>query len=158
MRRSSGSNVGRSVASVLALALAACGGDGGPTGNGNPPAVAGDYDATFSLTQATGCQGVITAPDSETGILRVTQAGSSVTLHISDLAEQIASNTQGTISESGAFHFDGIVLVDPDPDVEDDEVPATGTIDGTFSGSSLNLAFDFTLATCNVEGTIVGQR
>ena len=138
------------------LVLAACGGGGGPSDNGNPPAVAGNYNATFSATQATGCQGFVTAPSSTTGILRVTQSGSSVTLHISELTEQIASNTQGTISQSGAFHFDGTVLLDPGPD-EDDEVPASGTIDGTFSGSSINLAFDFSLATCHVVGTIVGQ-
>jgi hypothetical protein len=147
----------RLAATGALLALAACGGGGGPSDNGNPPAVAGNYNATFSATEATGCQGFVTAPSSTSGVLRVTQTGSSVTLHISELAEQIASNTQGTISQNGAFHFDGTVLLDPGPG-EDDEVPASGTIDGTFSGTSVDLAFVFSLATCHVVGTIVGQR
>ncbi|HEY7472852.1 MAG TPA: hypothetical protein VIE68_10955 [Gemmatimonadota bacterium] len=145
----------------LVLALTACGGGGGggPTGGGNPPAVAGTYSATFAATQATpGCQGFVTAPSSTTGDLRVTQAGSAVTLNISELADQIASNAVGTLSESGAFHFQGQVLLDPDPDIEDDEVPAMGTIDGTFSGTSMNLGFNFSLGPCTVVGTIVGQR
>jgi hypothetical protein len=145
------------VAGVI-LALAACSSGGGPTDGDDPPAVAGNYDATFTATQATGCQGFVTAPSSTTGTLRVTQSGSSVTLHISELAPQIASNTVGTISEDGSFHFQGSVLIDPDPDVEDDEVPASGTIDGTLTGASIDLDFDFTLATCTVVGTIVGQR
>jgi hypothetical protein len=144
----------------VALALTACGGGGGggPTDNGNTPAVAGTYQATFAATQATGCQGLVVAPSSTTGTLRVTQSGSSVTLHISELAEELASNAVGTVSESGSFHFEGPVLLDPDPNVEDDEVPATGTIDGTFSGTSMNLGFNFTLGPCTVVGTIVGQR
>lgn len=143
----------------VVLALAACGGGGGgPTDDGgDPPAVAGNYNATFTATQATGCQDFVTAPSSTTGTLRVTQSGSAVTLHISELATQIASNAVGTISESGSFHFEGPVLLDPDPDVEDDELPATGTIDGTFS-TSMNLSFHFTLGPCTVVGTIVGQR
>lgn len=157
MSKSTGSNIGRKMAGVVALALAACGGDGGPNGNGNPPAVAGNYNATFSATEATGCQGFVTAPSSTTGTLRVTQSGALVTLHLAELAEQLASNAQGTISSNGSFHFDGIVLLDPSPTVEDDEVPATGTIDGSFSGAGLSLSFDFTLATCHVVGTIVGQ-
>ncbi len=157
MNETTVSKTARRVASALVLVVAACGGGGGPTDNDNPPAVAGNYDATFAATEATGCQGFVTAPSSTTGVLRVTQSGSSVTLHISELAEQIASNTQGTISQNGAFHFDGTVLLDPGPD-EDDEVPATGTIDGTFSGTSMDLTFDFSLATCTVVGTIVGQR
>ena len=45
---------GRAVAGAArALALAGCGGGGGPTDNGNPPAVAGDYDATFTAVRAT---------------------------------------------------------------------------------------------------------
>jgi hypothetical protein len=142
---------------MLAATVACGGGDGGPSGNGNPPAVAGNYSATFAANEATGCQGFVTAPSSTSGTLRVTQSGTSVTLHISELAEQIASNTQGTLSPSGAFHFEGVVLLDPGPG-EDDEVPAMGTIDGSFSGRSMNLEFDFSLATCHVVGTIVGQR
>jgi hypothetical protein len=145
----------------LVLALAACGGGGGggPIDGGNPPAVAGTYGATFAATQATpGCQGFVTAPSSTTGNLRVTQAGSSVTLNISELAEQIASNVVGTITESGTFHFDGPVILDPDPAVAGDEVSTTGTIDGTFSGTSMNMSFNFTLGPCTVVGTIVGQR
>lgn len=147
----------RLAASGALLVLSACGDGGGPSDNGNPPAVAGNYNATFSATEATGCQGFVTAPSSTTGTLRVTQTGSSVTLHISELAEQIASNTQGTISPNGAFHFDGTVLLDPGPD-ENDEVPASGTIDGTFSGTSISMEFEFSLGPCHVVGTIVGQR
>ena len=147
-----------SVASAcLALALAGCGGSGGPTDNG-PPAVAGNYNATFAATQATGCQGFVTAPSSTTGTLRVTQSGSSITLQLAELADQIASNAVGTIDEDGSFHFQGPVLLDPNPAVEDEEVPATGTIDGDFSGTSIDLTFHFTLGPCTVVGTIVGQR
>jgi hypothetical protein len=144
----------------VVLVLAACGGGGGtgPVGNGNTPVVAGTYQATFAATQATGCQGYVEAPSSTTGALRVTQSGSLVTLHLAELAEQLASNAVGTISESGSFHFEGPVVLDPDSSVEDDEVPAMGTIDGTFSGTSMNLSFNFNLATCTVVGTIVGQR
>ena len=158
MRKSTVSTMKRGVASAgLALALTACGGDGGPTDN-DLPAVAGNYNATFSATQATGCQGFVTAPSSTTGTLRVTQSGSQVTLQIAELADQIASNAVGTIDEDGSFHFEGPVLLDPDPVVEDDEVPATGTIDGEFSGTTIDLAFNFTLGPCTVVGTIVGQR
>ena len=159
MSKSTVSRVGYCLASAgLVLALSACSSGGGPTDGDDPPAVAGNYAATFTATEATGCQGFVTAPSSTTGTLRVTQSGSSVTLHISELAAQIASNTVGTISEDGSFHFQGTVLIDPDPVVEDDELPASGTIDGTFSGTSVNVGFDFSLATCNVVGTIVGQR
>ena len=158
MSKSTVSKMRRGVASAgLALSLAACGGDGGPTDN-DPPAVAGNYNATFSATQATGCQGFVTAPSSTTGTLRVTQSGSMVTLQIAELADQIASNAVGTIDEDGSFHFQGPVLLDPDPAVEDDEVPATGTIDGDFTATSINLTFNFTLGPCTVVGTIVGQR
>lgn len=150
----------RWAATGLVLTLIACGGGGdGPTDGNNPPAVAGNYNATFTATQATaGCQGFVTAPDSTTGVLRVTQSGASVTLNISELAEQIASNAVGTIDEDGSFHFQGPVLLDPDPAVPNDEVSANGTIDGTFSGTSMNLTFQFTLGPCTVVGTIVGQR
>lgn len=159
MSKATVSRTGCRLATGAVLALAACGGGGsGPTDNGgNPPLVAGNYNATFMATQATGCQDFVTAPSSTTGTLRVTQSGSAVTLHISELATQIASNAVGTISESGSFHFEGPVLLDPDPDVEDDELPAMGTIDGTFS-TSMNLSFHFTLGPCTVVGTIVGQR
>lgn len=145
------------------LAMAACsggGGGGGPTGNGNPPAVAGTYDATFTATQATGCQDLITAPSSTSGLLTVTQSGSSVTLHIANLHPAIASNAVGTLSTAGAFHFGpGSVLIDSDENDPNNQLfEATGTFDGTFSGTSMNIAFNFTLATCTVSGTIVGQR
>ena len=160
MSKSTMSRVGCPLARAgLVLVLAACGGGGGgPTDNGNPPAVAGNYDATFAATQATGCQGFITAPSSTTGTLRVTQSGSSVTLHISELAPQIASNTVGTISEDGSFHFQGPVLSTLTPTSKTTRWPASGTIDGTFSGTSVNVSFDFTARDCNVVGTIVGQR
>lgn len=145
---------------VLALGLAttACGGsDGGPTGNGGPPAVAGDYDATFTATEATGCQGFVTAPSSTTGTLRVTQSGSSVTLHISDLREEFFSNPVGQISADGHFQFGpGVVIIDPGDGIPPFE--AEGTFEGTFSGTMMDVAFDFTAITCHVVGTIVGQR
>ena len=150
------------VTAVLALGLAAtaCGGsDGGPTGNGGPPAVAGDYDATFTATEATGCQGFVTAPSSTTGTLRVTQSGSSVTLHISDLREEFASNPVGEISSDGDFQFGpGVVIIDPDAATPGDEFNAQGTFEGSFSGTTIDIDFDFTAFTCHVVGTIVGQR
>ena len=159
MSKSTVSTMRRGVSSAgLALALTACGGNGGGPTDNDPPAVAGNYNATFSATQATGCQGFVTAPSSTTGTLGVTQSGSLVTLQIAELADQIASNAVGTIDEDGSFHFQGPVLLDPDPVVEDDEVPATGTIDGEFSGTSIDLTFNFTLGPCTVVGTIVGQR
>jgi hypothetical protein len=145
----------------IALALAACGGGGGggPTGNGNVPAVAGSYQATFTAVSATGCQGLVTGGDSTTGTLVVTQSGSAVTLRISDLRDEFGSNPVGTVSSSGAFHFGpGAVVIDPDPATPGDEFSATGTFDGTFSGTTMNISFNFTALTCTVTGTIVGQR
>lgn len=143
---------------ALGLATAACGGsDGGPTGNSGPPAVAGDYDATFTATEATGCQGFVTAPSSTTGTLRVTQSGSSVTLHISDLREEFFSNPVGQISADGHFQFGpGVVIIDPGDGIPPFE--AEGTFEGTFSGTMMDVGFDFTAITCHVVGTIVGQR
>ena len=149
------------VVSSIAVALAACGGggDGGPTGNGNVPAVAGTYQSTFTALTATGCQGLVTAGDSTTGALVVTQSGSAVTLRISDLRDEFASNPVGTLSSSGAFHFGpGPVIIDPDAATPGDEFSATGTFDGTFAGTSMNISFNFTALTCTVTGTIVGQR
>jgi hypothetical protein len=141
---------------ILALVTACGGGSGGPTGNGNPPAVAGNYDATFTATEATGCQGFVTAPSSTIGTLRVTQSGSSVTLHISDLREEFFSNPVGQISTDGDFQFDGVVFIEPGGTTPAFE--AEGTFDGMFSGSTMDIGFDFTAITCHVVGTIVGQR
>lgn len=145
---------------VLALGLAAtaCGGsNGGPTGTGGPPAVAGDYEATFTATEATGCQGFVTAPSSTTGTLRVTQSGSSVTLHISDLREEFFSNPVGQISTDGDFQFGpGVVIIEPGGGIPAFE--AQGTFEGTFSGAIMDIGFDFTAITCHVVGTIVGER
>ena len=154
------SMTGRVVAgAALTLALAACGGDGGPTDNGDPPAVAGDYDATFTAVEATGCQDLVTPGSSTTGTLRVTQSGSQVTLHISDLREEFGSNPVGTLSADGDFHFGpGVVIIDPDPATPGDEFNAQGTFDGSFSGNGIDIDFDFTAFTCHVVGTIVGQR
>jgi hypothetical protein len=160
MSRSSGSSVGGGVAGVLAVVLAACGGGGGgPTGNGNPPAVAGNYDATFTAVQATDCLDLVTPGSSTTGTLRVTQSGSQVTLHISDLRDEFGSNPVGTLSADGDFHFGpGVVVIDPTPGNDGDEFQATGSFDGTFSGTSMDIDFDFTALTCHVVGTIVGER
>ena len=160
MSRSTGSKITRRMAGLLALALAACGGDGGgPIGNGNPPAVAGNYDATFTAVQATDCLDLVTPGSSTTGTLRVTQSGSDVTLHISDLRDEFGSNPVGTLSSDGDFHFGpGVVVIDPDPATPGDEFNAQGTFDGTFSGTSMDIDFDFTALTCHVVGTIVGQR
>lgn len=153
--------MGRGVARAgLVLALSACGGGGGgPTGNGNPPAVAGNYNATFTAVQATDCLDLIKPGSSTTGTLRVSQSGASVTLHISDLRDEFGSNPVGTLSSDGDFHFGpGVVVIDPDPATQDDEFNAQGTFDGTFSGTAMNIEFDFTAFTCHVVGTIVGQR
>ncbi len=148
------------VVGALVLSLSACGGDGGgPTGNGNPPAVAGNYNATFTAVQATDCLDLVTPGSSTTGTLRVTQSGSSVTLHISDLRDEFGSNPVGTLSSDGDFHFGpGIVVIDPTPGSDGDEFNAQGTFDGTFSGTTMDIDFDFTAFTCHVVGTIVGQR
>lgn len=147
---------------VVGLAVAACssGGGGGPTGSNNPPAVAGTYNATFTATQATGCQDFVTTGSSTTGALRVTQAGSSVTLHISELRPEFRSNPIGTLSSAGSFQFGpGVVLLDPTPGTPEDVFNAEGTFSGTFSGTSMNVNFDFTaFGVCHVVGTIVGQR
>ncbi|HJR52585.1 MAG TPA: hypothetical protein VJ982_02610 [Gemmatimonadota bacterium] len=160
MSKSSGSNVGRSMAGVLALALAACGGDGGgPVGNGDPPAVAGTYEATFTAVQATGCLDIVTPGSSITLPMRVTQSGSEVTLHISDLREEFGSNPVGTLSSDGDFHFGpGVVIIDPNPATPGDEINAQGTFDGTFSGTAMDIDFDFTALTCHAVGTIIGER
>jgi len=147
----------------IALVLAACGGGGGggPTGNGDVPAVAGTYQATFTAVTATpGCQNLVRVGDMTTGTLVVTQAGSSVTLRISDLREEFVGNPQGTLSSSGVFHFGpGAIPIDPTPGSPGDEFSAEGTFDGTFSGNAMNISFDFTaLEVCRVTGTIVGQR
>ena len=151
--------VGMMAAGVI-MAMIACGGDdGGPTDGDDPPAVAGNYNATFTANQATGCQGLVAPGSSTTGILRVSQSGSAVTLHISDLREEFASNPVGTLSNSGVFHFGpGIVIIDPSATTPNDEFNASGTFDGTFSGTSMNITFNFTALTCTVLGTIVGQR
>ena len=160
MSRSTVSLLGRGVASAVALALTACGGGGGgPTDNGNPPAVAGNYDATFTAVQATDCLDLVTPGSSTTGTLRVTQSGSDVTLHISDLRQEFGSNPVGTLSADGDFHFGpGVVIIDPDPATPGDEFNAQGTFDGSFSGTAMDIDFDFTALTCHVVGTIVGQR
>lgn len=143
--------------SVLVLALTACGGDGGgPTGNGDPPAVAGDYEATFTAVQATGCLDIVEPGSSTTGTLRVSQNGSSVTLHISDLREEFFSNPIGQISSDGDFHYAGEVIIEPGDNAPRFE--AEGTFEGTFSGTTMDIGFDFTAITCHVVGTIVGQR
>jgi hypothetical protein len=148
---------GHLVAGTLTLALA-CGSDGGPTDNG-PPAVAGNYDATFTAVQATDCLGLVTPGSSTTGTLRVTQSGTQATLHISDLREEFGSNPVGTLSSDGDFHFGpGVVIIDPDPATPNDEFNAQGTFSGTFSGNTMDIDFDFTAFTCHVVGTIVGQR
>ncbi len=160
MSKSTVRKFGRNVASALALALAACGGGGGgPTGNGNPPAVAGDYEATFTAVQATGCLDIVQSGDSITRTMRVTQSGSDVTLHITDLVEEFGSNPVGTLSSDGDFHFGpGVVVIDPNAAASGDEFNAEGTFDGTFSGTAMDIDFDFTGLTCHVVGTIVGQR
>ncbi|CAN5767321.1 hypothetical protein BH20GEM1_BH20GEM1_18790 [soil metagenome] len=143
--------------SVLVLALTACGGDGGgPTGNGDPPAVAGDYEATFTAVQATGCLDIVEPGSSTTGTLRVSQNGSSVTLHISDLREEFFSNPIGQISSDGDFHYAGEVIIEPGDN--NPRFEAEGTFEGTFSGTTMDIGFDFTAITCHVVGTIVGQR
>ncbi|HET6360875.1 MAG TPA: hypothetical protein VFH11_02345 [Gemmatimonadota bacterium] len=151
---------GRVVAGALTLALAACGGDGGgPTDNDNPPAVAGTYDATFTAVQATGCLDVVRSGDSTTRPMRVTQSGSDVTLHITELRDEFGSNPVGMLSADGDFHFGpGVVIIDPDRATPGDEFNAQGTFDGTFSGDAMDIDFDFTAFTCHVVGTIVGQR
>jgi hypothetical protein len=145
---------------TIALALAACsgGGGGGPVGGGEVPAVAGNYNTTFTATQATGCAGFITAPSMTTETMTVIQSGSSVTLLITNLHPALKSNPVGTISSSGMFHYDGPVFISDPNDPDQEQFSATGTFDGTFSGNSINVGFNFTLATCNVVGTIVGQR
>ena len=91
--------------------------------------------------------------------MRVTQSGSEVTLHISDLREEFGSNPVGTLSSDGDFHFGpGVVIVDPDPAIPGNEINAQGTFDGTFSGTTMDIDFDFTALTCHAVGTIVGQR
>lgn len=153
---------GRLATAVLTLALAvtACGGsDGGPTGDDNPPAVAGNYDATFTAVQATDCLDLVEPGSMTTGTLRVSQSGSSVTLHISDLREEFASNPVGEISSDGDFQFGpGVVIIDPDAATPGDEFNAQGTFEGSFSGTTMDIGFDFTAFTCHVVGTIVGQR
>ncbi|HET7693299.1 MAG TPA: hypothetical protein VFM44_09455 [Gemmatimonadota bacterium] len=157
MSKSIASMTGHLVAGALMLALA-CGSDGGPTDNG-PPAVAGDYDATFTAVQATDCLGLVTPGSSTTGTLRVTQSGNQATLHISDLRDEFGSNPVGTLSSDGDFHFGpGVVIIDPDPATPGDEFNAQGTFSGTFSGNTMDIDFDFTAFTCHVVGTIVGQR
>jgi hypothetical protein len=145
---------------ALALAATACGGsDGGPTGNGGPPAVAGDYNATFTAIQATDCLDLVEPGSMTTGTLRVGQSGSSVTLHITDLREEFGSNPVGEISSDGDFQFGpGVVIIDPDPTMQGDEFNAQGTFEGSFSGTMMDIGFDFTAFTCHVIGTIVGQR
>ena len=148
---------------AVASMLAACsggGGGGGPVGNGGPPAVAGTYNATFTATQATGCQDFVTTGSSTTGSMTVSQSGSTVTLQIAGLHPVIASNPVGTISDTGVYHFGpGSVLIDGDPaDPNSQLFMAMGTFDGSFSGNSMNIGFNFTLATCNVVGTITGTR
>lgn len=149
---------------TIALTLAACsgggggGGGGGPVGGGEVPAVAGNYNATFTATQANGCAGFITAPSMTTGTMTVLQSGSSVTLQITSLHPALKSNPVGTISSSGTFHYEGPVFISDPNDPNGEQFSATGTFDGTFSTNSMSIGFNFTLATCNVVGTIVGPR
>ncbi len=82
-----------------------------------------------------------------------------MTLHITELVEEFGSNPVGTLSADGEFHFGpGVVVIDPTPGNDGDEFNAQGTFDGTFSGTSMDIDFDFTALTCHVVGTIVGER
>lgn len=139
---------------LVALVPLACDGDGDPTGP-DPIDAAGSYDATFTATQATGCQGFV-EPGSTSGVLVVTQAGDAVTLGLTGLDPRLRSNPVGTIDRAtGAFAFDGAIVIGSGAT----EVTADGTITGTFErDGALDLAFDFTALTCRVQGTITGQR
>lgn len=142
----------------LGFALLACDGDGGndgPMSPGDQPVDAsGSYAATFTATRADGCGGLVPT-GSTTGTLVVVQNGSSVTLRIRDLSENILSDPTGTIDDAGNFAFDGPITVGDGTDMVD----AQGTITGTFTrGGVVDLAFSFTAFTCEVEGTITGQK
>lgn len=138
---------------VAALALSGCDGDGPAT----PRTIeaAGTYDATFTATEATGCQGFVET-GSTSGVLTVTESDEVATLRLSELTPFVQSDPSGAYDAvNGEFAFDGEIVVGN----QQGTVNADGTITGTFSATgALALTFDFTALTCQVRGTIVGQR
>lgn len=144
----------RTAALAAILTLTGCGAGGPATPPPTIPA-AGTYDATFTATEATGCQGFV-EPGSTSGALAVTQSAGQATLRLGDLTEFVRSDPTGAYDPAnGQFAFDGVIVVGN----EQGTVNADGTIVGTFSpAGAVNLTFDFTAFTCRVRGTIVGQR
>ena len=121
---------------------------------GEPVDASGSYAATFTAARAEGCAGLVPT-GSTSGTLVVVQNGSAVTLRIRDLSENILSDPTGTIDADGNFTFEGPITVGDGSDTVD----AQGTITGTFTrGGVVDLAFSFTAFTCEVEGTITGER
>lgn len=135
------------------LAFSGCDGDGPATPRAIP--AAGTYDATFTATEATGCQGFVET-GSTSGVLTVTETDGGATLRLSELTPFVQSDPSGAYEAvTGVFAFDGTIVVGN----QQGTVNADGTIAGTFSATgALALTFDFTALTCRVRGTIVGQR
>lgn len=136
---------------ALAAALAGCS-DDGPLGT-EPPDFSGRYAVTFAATQVTACGGFV-EPDSTDGVLPVIQAGTAVTLQLTEVTPVIRNDPTGTIDAQGRFNFSGPI----DIGSESAAVTANGTITGTFGLAGVDLAFDFTAAGCRVQGTISGVR
>ena len=139
---------------ILVLAIGACDDDDTPM---EPTMIqaAGTYDATFSASQATGCEGFVQT-GSTTGTVTVTQSNGQATLRLTEVTGFIQNDPQGTYDPTtGEFFFEGVIVVGN----EQGTVNADGIIEGAFTAAgAMNLAFDFTAFTCTVVGTITGTR
>lgn len=142
------------LAAMIALVLG-CSSDSRPPTEPRTIEAAGTYDATFTATEATGCEGFV-EPGSTTGTVTVTQSDGQATLRLTDVTDFIQNDPQGSYDpETGSFGFDGVIVVGN----EEGTVNANGTIEGAFTeGGAMNLQFDFSAFTCVVRGTINGQR
>lgn len=140
---------------AMGISLLACAGDGGSGGPSGPGTlqVAGTYDVVFSTTRAEGCQGQVPIGSTQ-GTLRVSQSGSAVTLHLSEIDEGVRTDPTGELRGT-VFTYSGPITIAN----EEGSITAQGSITGTFDGDGgMDLAFEFSALGCTIEGTIVGDR
>jgi PKD repeat protein len=117
------------------------------------PGVAGTYDTTFTIASAIGCGSFLT-PGSVIRPMIVTQpVPGRVVFELTALSPNIKSDPTLTLQGTGLL-FNGAIVVGNDSGT----VNAQGGIAGTIDGQALDTTFRFTAFSCQVLGTITGQR